>query len=33
MIIMIRHYGAGFIDNENARLIATGKYHHIVWIL
>lgn len=29
-ILIIRHYGASFRDNENAVLLATGIWHHIV---
>jgi hypothetical protein len=30
-IIRIEHFGHEFINNENARLLVTGIYHH--WIL
>jgi len=32
-IIKIRHYGASFKNNENAKLVVTGLYHHYVLIL
>ena len=32
-IEVIRHYGVPFINNANAKLIATGITHHIVLIL
>lgn len=31
MIIRIRHYGISFESDENALLIASGLYHHIVF--
>jgi hypothetical protein len=32
MIIQIRHYGIAFESNENALLLVSGLYHHIVLI-
>jgi hypothetical protein len=32
-IEVIRHYGVPFINNANARRLATGNTHHIVVIL
>lgn len=32
MVLFIRHYGAPFVSNENAVLIATGMFHHIVLV-
>lgn len=31
-IILIRHHGYPFINNENAVLVATGITHHIALI-
>jgi len=31
-IIIIRHYGQQFIDNENVMLVASGILHHIVML-
>jgi hypothetical protein len=33
MVIMIKHYGYKFRNNENAVLVATGITHHIVLVL
>ena len=30
MVIRIEHFGAAFISNANAVLLATGAVHHIV---
>ncbi|MES2939196.1 MAG: hypothetical protein V4864_16035 [Pseudomonadota bacterium] len=32
-IIKVRHFGAAFIDNENARLLCSGMFHHYVVLL
>lgn len=32
-IEVIRHYGVPFVNNVNAKLIATGVAHHIVLVL
>jgi hypothetical protein len=32
-IIMVEHFGAGFSDNENARLIMTTGRYYIIALL
>ncbi len=32
-VIMIKHNGIPFRSNANARLLATGMFHHIVLLL
>lgn len=32
MLIVFRHFGIPFRDNENAVLLATGILHHVVWV-
>jgi hypothetical protein len=32
-IIQVRHYGVPFRDNEHARLLVTGMFHHWVVLL
>lgn len=33
MIIVVRHYGCPFVDSEHARLLATGMFNHIIWLV
>jgi hypothetical protein len=32
MVVVIRHYGLPFTSDENALLVATGMFHHIIII-
>lgn len=32
MILKIEHFGYPFVSNENAALLASGMFHHYVWL-
>lgn len=32
MLLVVPHYGARFISNEHAQLIAQGAFNWIIWL-